>query len=258
MPTLGVTCAFTLGFAHYPWRDRNDESRRPPRAVDPVRSLPLEGSQPPPGPGGRRCQPTQVRSLPLEGSQLLSFSSDTPQGGGRVRSLPLEGSQHERGGRVRDGEAFAHYPWRDRNTPASPPRNQHRSVRSLPLEGSQPQTPTPVQWATVFAHYPWRDRNLTICCSCWRSLSSSLITPGGIATRDLTGVLGEPPRSLITPGGIATRALARAWRRLRPPGSLITPGGIATGFADPALLVGHWFAHYPWRDRNSGITGSRR
>ena len=163
MPTLGVTCAFTLGFAHYPWRDRNADHRGA--------TLPeLDRSLITPGGIATRHHArisrssTRVRSLPLEGSQL--WRTVRALRSVVVRSLPLEGSQQERGGRIRDGEA-------DRSliTPggiATPSATREptgrRRVRSLPLEGSQPRL---------------GEADLVMRCS------GSLITPGGIATPSL-------------------------------------------------------------------------
>ena len=102
---------------------------------------------------------TLVRSLPLEGSQLgqvQALGADL-----QVRSLPLEGSQRGINGAKAVRNWFAHYPWRDRNSP-------------LPVSTASPSCSliTPGGIATGqrggdllrnlprFAHYPWRDRNV--------------------------------------------------------------------------------------------------
>ena len=63
---VSKTCA-KLGFAHYPWRDRNAMTWEDYVHAVQVRSLPLEGSQPPAE--AERLARAEVRSLPLEGSQ---------------------------------------------------------------------------------------------------------------------------------------------------------------------------------------------
>ena len=197
-----------------------------------------------------------VRSLPLEGSQLV----DQP---GHVGDL-VPGSLITPG-----GIATGLGPY---------PPSFRKRVRSLPLEGSQPLSAhVTAAYLNMFAHYPWRDRNAVIVeLVSWTlsaSQTSSLITPGGIATSPSPPRPdGQSPGSLITPGGIATRhrhgageARGRGfahypWRdrnatsppdSMGPPASsLITPGGIATCRAARAQHQSVGFAHYPWRDRN--------
>ena len=84
----------------------------------------------------------------------------------------------------------------------------------------------------MVAHHPWRDRNRRWSRS-RASSATSLITPGGIATRETRKVHLPNQSSLITPGGIATGG-RRTGQAGRPGASLITPGGIATGRGRPA------------------------
>ena len=270
MPTLGVTCAFTLGFAHYPWRDRNRLTLAGPWISPSSLITPggiATGSVRPVHQRGGLL----VRSLPLEGSQL-ECGEDLGKVG-HVRSLPLEGSQRlSRGDAVLGGE-----------------------VRSLPLEGSQ------LSGSACSGLRPSRSLITPGGIATWSrafvllSGAGSLITPGGIATLNTKPLCrGEHRvRSLPLEGSQHPRRVRRVgffrrfahypWRdrnrdlgnRRQPPGpvrslplegsqrevggqrlnlspgSLITPGGIATRRACRPKWRRPPFAHYPWRDRNN-------